>query len=79
MSARQLRRWQRFAAEEPFGEERADWRAGQVAAQVARSVGLRATATDYMLRREPRRQSAQEIIAIIEGYARMIGHGVQSR
>ena len=65
--SRELAEWEAYASIEPFGEERADLRAGIVAAAVANSNPYRGKAwkpSDFMPKfeaQEPRRQSPQEM------------------
>jgi len=50
LTAVEFGEWAAFAADEPFGDLRADLRAGIVASTIARTMGGRASAkpTDYM-------------------------------
>jgi hypothetical protein len=48
MSGVEMQEWMAFAVKEPFGEMRADIRAGIVAAAVASSKGRRVSPTDFM-------------------------------
>jgi hypothetical protein len=48
MTAVEMQEWMMFAAKEPFGEIRADIRAGIIAAAVAALKGRRTTPLDFM-------------------------------
>jgi hypothetical protein len=69
MSARSLNEWAAYAGLEPWGEDRADLRAGIVAATIAnvhRRKGRAYSAKDFMPRFGPRRrQSAEEINSVL--------------
>jgi len=79
ISSRELAEWMAYAQLEPFGEERADLRAGIVAATVAntaRDPRKRArpfAARDFMPRFGRRRQTWQEQLRIVEHWNRLLG------
>ena len=84
MTAGQLREWMSYYAMEPWGEERADLRAGIVASTVANVHRGRAHAfrpADFMPRfGEPaRRQSPQAMLAVLRAAAEAARAGIEAR
>lgn len=73
MTMRQLREWMAYYEVEPWGEDRADLRAGIIAATTAnvwRGRGPAAKPSDFMPRFDgPAKQSQQEMHEIFAAYA----------
>lgn len=76
MPATELSEWQRFYVDEPFGEVRADLRAGIVAKTVAQMMGgnRKVSAMDFMpiVRREHEAAVVQDSKAIAERFNAMM-------
>lgn len=75
ISSREFAEW--FALDklvEPFGDERADLRAGIIASTVANSVGNKTTAADFVLEfGEPEEERPKRTQATITNAFRMAG------
>ena len=78
IDSRELTEWMAYAQVEPFGEERADLRAGIVASTIAnvwRSSGQKVLKpSDFMPKFEPQRQlTNDELAAVFKGSALAFG------
>lgn len=83
LTARQLSEWMAYFTIEPWGEERADWRAGNIAAMVHNSMtkGPRVKAVDFVLsdKETPRQQSDDEMKATIRAFFKAAERGSEHR
>jgi hypothetical protein len=64
MTGVEMQEWMAFAAKEPFGDMRADIRAGIIASAVASSKGRRTSPMDFMPfieRAEPEHESSAQL------------------
>ncbi len=77
MSAKELTEWMAFSTIEPFGEERADFRAGSIVHAVVSphlKKGKKLTLKDCMLNFEPKKkQTASEIEQLLKSFVKAKG------
>ena len=76
MSARDVVEWQAYATLDPFGEERADFRAGIIASTVASVFGGKCKPSDFMPfleKDEPEPQTEERMQQMLKGFAVAFG------
>ena len=73
IDSREFAEWIAYDRIDPFGEERADWRVGQLTAMVANLFTKRgqakAKATDFMYQDKPKRQTLAQQRSIFAAFA----------
>jgi hypothetical protein len=80
MTAREFTDWAHYYALEPWGQERDNWHAAVIASAVVRAMGGKVDPAKLMYRGNARRQSVEQMRAVMMQATRdMSGHDYQRR